>query len=120
MKLYITAETNVQDVRVDGIEIKLHDGKIVILDWVESEHGVVDGIYFAKFKGLQGYFEDENNEKEEYEFLNGKISLFMKPFKITDMQLYSEEVVDEFIFKVLTIEMEDNGLKIAFNKEIQQ
>lgn len=105
MRLYIEAKTNIQDVVIDVLELKLHDGKIITLDWDESEHGVVNGIYSARFKGISGCVEGE----DDYKYLNGEISLFKQPFEVSDIQLYTEEEVENDIFEILSMEFEDSG-----------
>ena len=63
MILYLKAKTNLSDLSIDFIEVKLKSGKIVSLNWDETEYDNEDSVFEAKYKGV--YFGEE--------YANGKL-----------------------------------------------
>ncbi len=63
MMLYLKAKTNLSDLSIDFIEVKLKSGKIVSLNWDETEYDNEDSVFEAKYKGV--YFGEE--------YANGKL-----------------------------------------------
>ena len=57
MILYLKAKTNLSDLSIDFIEVKLKSGKIVSLNWDETEYDNEDSVFEAKYKGV--YFGEE-------------------------------------------------------------
>lgn len=113
MRLYIGAKTNIPDAVIDVLELRLNTGELINLDWDESEHGVVDGIYTARLKGLSGCLDGA----ESYEYLNGKIDMFREPVKIADVMVYSEESDENSKFQVTNLVFEDDGYVIEMKFE---
>lgn len=64
MILYLQATTNVQDLVIDYIEVKLKSGKTASLNWDESGINRSETGFDARYKGV--YFDEE--------YANGKIS----------------------------------------------
>lgn len=77
--LYIEAETDIPDLVIEFIEVKLKSGQIISLTWDESEFDIEDGYLDARCKGV--YFDDE--------YANGRLSE-LKGMKIQHIELYSE------------------------------
>ena len=57
MVLYLRAESNIPDLMIDFIEVKLKSGQIISLTWDVSEFDSEDGQFEARYKGV--YFDDE-------------------------------------------------------------
>ena len=57
MILYLQATTNVQDLIIDYIEVKLKSGKTVSLNWDESGINRSETGFDARYKGV--YFDEE-------------------------------------------------------------
>lgn len=55
MRLYLTAKTAMKDLVIDYIEVNLKNGKTISLTWDESEFGIEDGLFTARYKGV--YFD---------------------------------------------------------------
>lgn len=79
MVLYLKAESDIPDLMIDFIEVKLQSGQIISLTWDESEFDREDGQFEARYKGV--YFDDE--------YGNGRLSE-LKGMKIQHIELYSE------------------------------
>ena len=56
MRLYLTAKTAMRDLVIDYIEVNLKNGKTISLTWDESEFGIEDGLFTARYKGV--YFDE--------------------------------------------------------------
>ena len=56
MRLYLTAKTAMKDLVIDYIEVNLKNGKTISLTWDESEFGIEDGLFTARYKGV--YFDE--------------------------------------------------------------
>ena len=103
MRLYLNAKTNVSDVYVDFIEVRLASGEEVSLNWDESEISRSDDGFSARYKGV--YFGDE--------YANGRIDE-LKGLEILDVGLYHES--DVFAqFEIEEMEFEDDGKVLVIN-----
>ena len=59
MRLYLDAETNFANkdgLSIDFIEVQLKNGETISLNWDESDFGIEDGVFSARYKGL--YFNE--------------------------------------------------------------
>ena len=79
MRLYLTAKTAMKDLVIDYIEVKLADGKTITLTWDESEFGIKDGVFTARYKGVS-FNDDYGNGR--YKELIG--------MQITEVGVYSD------------------------------
>lgn len=79
MVLYLKAESDIPDLAVDFIEVKLKSGQVISLTWDESEFDREDGQFEARYKGV--YFDDE--------YGNGRMSE-LKGMKVQHIELYTE------------------------------
>lgn len=52
MVLYLKAESDIPDLMIDFIEVKLKSGQIISLTWDESEFDREDGQFEARYKGV--------------------------------------------------------------------
>mgnify|MGYP001104306850 FL=1 len=53
MVLYLKAESNIPDLVIDFIEVKLKSGKVISLTWDESEFDRKGGYLDARYKEVQ-------------------------------------------------------------------
>ena len=51
MKLYLSVDTDIEDLEIDYIEVKLVTGKTVTVDWDESDITREDDGFEARYKG---------------------------------------------------------------------
>ena len=52
MRLYVTAKTEMTDLAIDYIEVKLQSGETVSLNWDESNYGINDGLFTATYRSI--------------------------------------------------------------------
>ena len=94
MILYLSASTDLKDLVIDYIEIKLVTGETVSLNWDESNIERLDNGFNARYKGV--YFGDE--------YANGKLSS-LREMQIDKIGIYAESgsysdiVITEMIFE---------------------
>lgn len=100
MILYLQATTNVQDLMIDYIEVKLKSGKTVSLNWDESGIERSKTGFDARYKGV--YFDEE--------YANGRISE-LAGMKIDTIGLYSEQVETPEIV-ITKMSFEDGDIKM--------
>ena len=79
MRLYLTAKTAMKDLVIDYIEVRLADGQTITLTWDESEFGIEDGVFTARYKGVS-FNDDYGNGR--YKELIG--------MQITEVGVYSD------------------------------
>lgn len=103
MRLYLTAKTNIPDVYVDFIEVRLSSGEVVSLNWDESDISRSDDGFSARYKGV--YFNEE--------YANGRIE-DLKGLEIIDIGLYFESTVSaHFEIEEMLFEDGDKSLIIC-------
>lgn len=62
MKLYLSVDTDIEDLEIDYIEANLATGEAVTVDWDESDIAWEENGFDARYKGV--YFDEEYaNEK---------------------------------------------------------
>lgn len=83
MILYISAKTDVPDMIIDFLEIRLASGKVITVDWDESNITRTATGFFARYKGV--YFDEK--------YANGKINI-LKGMRIESVCIYSESKED--------------------------
>lgn len=94
MILYLSASTDLEDLVIDYIEIKLATGQTVSLNWDESDIERLDGGFNVRYKGI--YFDEE--------YANGKLSS-LREMQIEKIGIYAESgsysdiVITEMIFE---------------------
>lgn len=103
MVLYLKAESDIPDLVIDFIEVKLRSGQVISLTWDESEFDRKDGYLDARYKGV--YFDDE--------YGNGKLSE-LKGMKIQHIELCSE-CEDVSSFKLRELSFHDGEESFAFS-----
>ena len=102
MRLYLTAKTAMKDLVIEYIEVRLLNGKTITLTWDESEFGINDGVFTARYKGV--YF-DEVYGNGLYKELFG--------MQITEIGIYSEN--DEPITIAVThLTIEDDSESLVY------
>lgn len=79
MRLYLEAKTAMKDLVIEYIEVRLANGKTITLTWDESEFGIEDGVFTARYKGVS--FDDEYGNGRYKELIG---------IQITDIGVYSE------------------------------
>ena len=94
MILYLSVSTDLEDLLIDYIEVKLATGATVSLNWDESDIERLDGGFRARYKGV--YFNEE--------YANGKI-VSLRKMQIDGIGIYAESgsysdiVITEMIFE---------------------
>ena len=106
MILYLQATTNVQDLIIDYIEVKLKSGKTASLNWDESGINRSETGFDARYKGV--YFDEE--------YANGKISE-LAGMKIDTVKLYSEQIKNPEI-TITQMLFEDGDERLDFGPGI--
>lgn len=101
MILYLNAKTNLPDLSIDFIEVRLKSGRIVSLTWDETEYDNEDSVFKAKYKGV--YFDDE--------YANGKLHE-LSGMELSHIQLYTEE--DKGYFELVSMEFADGNDALVF------
>lgn len=106
MILSIKAITNVPDLIIDYIEIKLRSGEEVSLNWDESYIDRTQFGFHAKYKGV--YFGEE--------YANGRLG-DLCGLKIEDIGFYSEADVgiDDMKFDIFEMEFEEEGSRLTIS-----
>lgn len=89
--LYLKAESDIPDLTIDFIEVKLKSVQIVALTWDESEFDCKNGQLVARCKGV--YFDEE--------YGNGRLAE-LEEMKVTHAAICSEYDVDNFKLKELS------------------
>lgn len=103
MILYLKAESDIPDLMIDFIEVKLKSGKIISLTWDESEFDREDGQFEARYKGV--YFNDE--------YGNGRLPE-LKDMEVQHIELYSE-CEDVSSFKLRELSFHDGEESLVFS-----
>lgn len=94
MILYLTVKTNIADLVIDFIEVELANGKIVSLNWDESDIERLEDGFRTRHKGVQ--FNEE--------YANGQIDS-LKDMSIECVGIYTEGdhdsdiIITEMIFE---------------------
>ena len=57
MRLYLSVDTDIEDLEIDYIEVKLATGETVTVEWDESDIAWEENGFDARCKGV--YFDDE-------------------------------------------------------------
>lgn len=102
MVLYLKAESDIPDLMIDFIEVKLKSGQIISLTWDESEFDRKDGYLDARYKGV--YFDDE--------YGNGRLPE-LKGMEVQHIELFSE-YEDASSFKLRELSFHDGEESLAF------
>lgn len=94
MILYLSASTDLEDLLIDYIEVRLATGETVSLNWDESDIERLDTGFNARYKGV--YFGEE--------YANGKLHS-LREMQIDKIGIYAESgsysdiVITEMIFE---------------------
>lgn len=97
MILYLSVNTNIEDLEIDYIEVKLVTGETVMVDWDESDITRLDNGFYARYKGV--YFDEE--------YANGKLSS-LHEMQIDYINFYTESESDSDIV-ITEMTFEDAG-----------
>ena len=103
MVLYLKAESDISDLMIDFIEVKLKSGKVISLTWDESEFDREAGQFEARYKGV--YFDDE--------YGNGRLPE-LKDMEVQHIELYSE-YEDVSSFKLRELSFFDGEESLVFS-----
>lgn len=107
MRLYLYATTNVPDLSIDFIEIKLKSGEIAVLDWSDSETKCEGSEVNAWYRGVCIDNADAQGRLKELEDM-----------EIVHVELYSESGRIPEI-KILNMNFsDDNGDSLEFESDI--
>ena len=102
MRLYLTAKTAMKDLVIDYIEVNLKNGKTISLTWDESEFGIEDGLFTARYKGV--YFDAV--------YGNGLINE-LRDMQIAEIGVYSENN-EPVTLAVVHVTVEDELERLDF------
>ena len=86
MKLYLSADTDIEDLLIDHIEVKLVTGETVFIDWDQSEIERLDNGFDACYRSVSF----------DQEYANGKLSSLCG-MQINKVGLDSESEIDSDI-----------------------
>ncbi|MBR1741052.1 MAG: hypothetical protein IJ733_04115 [Lachnospiraceae bacterium] len=109
MILYLEAETDIPDLVIDFIEVRLSSGKVVSLNWDESGIEPMAGnAYYAVYEGV--YFDEE--------YANGRVGELIG-MQVVHVETYSDsgQTGSICIKKML---FEDGGRMLAFEEPFWQ
>lgn len=115
MILNLSAKTDLPDMVIDFIEVKLATGEIVSLNWDESEYGQEDGVFAARYKGV--YFDET--------YANGRITE-LHGMEFVRIGIYTEsEKADKAEIQITAMEFMDNGISyepvcLPFNVAVKE
>lgn len=102
MVLYLKAESDIPDLVVDFIEVRLRSGQIISLTWDESEFDREEGHLDARYRGV--YFDDE--------YGNGRLPE-LNGMEVQHIELYSEHG-DLSSFKLRELSFYDGEDSLVF------
>lgn len=102
MRLYLTAKTAMKDLVIDYIEVNLKNGKTISLTWDESEFGIEDCLFTARYKGV--YFDEV--------YGNGLINE-LRDMQIAEIGVYSENN-EPVTLAVVHVTVEDELERLDF------
>ena len=101
MILYLKAKTNLPDLSIDFIEVKLKSGKVVSLTWDETEYDNENSVFEAKYKGV--YFDDDYANEKLHE---------LDEMELSHIQLYTEK--NGGYFELVSMEFADGNDALIF------
>ena len=94
MTLYLSVDTDIEDLEIDYMEVRLSTGETVMIDWDESDIAREEDGFDARCKGV--YFNEE--------YANGKLSS-LHGMQIEHVNLYTESENDsEIVITDMTFE----------------
>ena len=97
MILCVRARTDIPDLIIDFIEVKIRSGKTVSLTWDESDAGVEGGILDGRYKGV--YLDEE--------YANGRLEE-LYGMQVEYVELYSESGLSG-TFSIISMLFEDGN-----------
>lgn len=103
MILYVNAKTSVKDLLIESMDVKLSDGRNVLLTWDESDISRDEEGFSARYKGV--YIDDS--------YANGKINE-LKDMKIIEVTLDTDFDMKEDDFSITEMIIWDDGEKLFF------
>ena len=121
MRLYLTAKTAMKDLVIDYIEVKLLDGKTITLTWDESEFGIENGVFTARYKGVS--FDDIYGNGRYKELIGmqiieiGVYSDSDEPITIAVTHLTVEDELDRLVYVGLLYQEGDFDFSVPFGDE---
>lgn len=104
MILYLKARTDFNDLTINFIKIELSSGRLEYLTWDESESGITDGIFTARYKGV--YFDED--------YSNGRISE-LNNMCVKYVEIYSESGKGNY-FEIESLLFEDGLEELKIEK----
>ncbi len=104
MILCLEAKTDFNGLTIGFIEIKLSSGKLVSLTWDESESGIIDSIFTARYRGV--YFGED--------YANGRISE-LNNICIESVEIYTESGKGSY-FEIESLLFEDGLEELKIEK----
>lgn len=109
MILYLEAETDIPDLVIDFIEVRLRSGKVVSLNWDESGTEFdSNNAFYAAYEGV--YFDEE--------YANGRVGE-LEEMQVVHVEPYSDSGQTGFIrFKKMIFE--DGGRMLTFSESVWQ
>ena len=109
MILYLEAETDIPDLVIEFIEVRLRSGKVVSLNWDESgTESEPDHSYYAVYEGL--YFDEE--------YANGRIGE-LEEMQVVHVEPYSDSHQTGSV-QIRRMLFEDGGRRMRFDEPFVQ
>ena len=110
MILYLQATTNVQDLVIDYIEVKLKSGKTASLNWDESGINRSETGFDARYKGV--YFDEEYTHHTGTADIPCRISDSQKPYGVrtewnADNGFHFQTFIDRIFFRMVFLYLFD-------------
>lgn len=109
MTLYVTAKTDIDDLVIDFIEVRLKSGEVVSLNWDMSGIDPIDGGFSAKYSGV--CFDEQSAE--------GQLEQ-LRDMCVVGVGLYSERLGEgNFPLTIETMEFCDEDKTLTFDDVYQ-
>ena len=103
MRLYITIKTTTKDLVIDYITVRLASGRVVSINYDESDYEYEDGCVYARYRGI--HF-GASEKEPSLDTLNG--------MRVLGVGVYSTK--DRLVtFRFLDMTFDDNGIAKVFN-----
>ena len=121
MRLYLSAKTAMKDLVIDYIEVRLLDGKTITLTWDESEFGIENGVFTARYKGVS--FDDIYGNGRYKELIGmqiteiGVYSDSDEPITIAVTHLTVEDELDRLVYVGLLYQEGDFEFTVPMGDE---
>ena len=103
MRLYITIKTTTKDLVIDYITVRLASGRVVSINYDESNYEYENGCVYARYRGIHC---GEGEEEPALSTLTGMKVLYVGVYSATDRLV---------TFRFLDMTFDDDGKAKVFN-----